>query len=318
MAVALSIIIPLYNAENYIVETINSVLREIPDNVEVIIVNDGSTDNSVALIKSKFSLQLNLGKLLLLEQPNSGVSVARNTGINNSKGDYITFVDADDLLFEDYYTSVFSVINNAAPDIIDIGFRKFSDQADLKSNRDIFTYDKFGALKTSEVINNVFARAVFYSWARIIKKTVLGDLGFPAGVNYCEDMIFLYQLYQKSETIYHIDKALYAYRDNPEGATRNMKPDYLEAMLALYQKLLKDNRPEISYLKITVFYVIYSCSGKIGKAVIPPLNVFIDSKKLAFKFFFDKQIPLRKKMILLMPNIHQRLAFLKTYFLSRK
>ena len=96
-----------------------------------------------------------------------------------------------------------------------------------------------------------------------------------------------------------------------------MKPDYLEAMLALYQKLLKDNRPEISYLKITVFYVIYSCSGKIGKAVILPLNIFIDSKKLAFKFLFDKQIPVRKKMILLIPNIHQKLASLKTYFLSR-
>ena len=317
MAVTLSIIIPLYNAENYIVETIESVVNKIPDNVEVIIVNDGSTDNSVSLIKSEFSTQLNSGKLLLLEQPNSGVSVARNTGIDNSKGDYITFVDADDLLFKDYYDSVFSIINSARPDIIDIGFRKFSNENELQSNSDIFTYNKFGTLKTNEVISNIFARAVFYSWSRIIKKTVLADLRFPPGVNYCEDLIFLYQLYQKSETIYHIDKALYAYRDNPDGATRNMKPDYLEAMLALYQKLLKDNRPEISYLKITVFYVIYSCSGKLGKAVILPLNVFIDSKKLGFKFFFDKKISLRKKMILLMPNIHQKLATLKTYFLSR-
>ena len=317
MAVALSIIIPLYNAENYIVETIHSVLSEIPDNVEVIIVNDGSTDNSIELIKNKFSPQLNSGKLLLLQQPNSGVSVARNTGIENSKGDYITFVDADDLLFEDYYDAVLSLINKVSPDIIDIGYRRFSDQNNLKNNHDMFTYNNFGFLKTNEVISNIFAHSLFYSWARVIKKTVLGDLRFPAGVNYCEDMIFLYQLYQKSETIFHIDKALYAYRDNPEGATRNMKPDYLEAMLALYQKLLKDNRPEISYLKITVFYVIYSCSGKIGKAVILPLNIFIDSKKLAFKFLFDKQIPVRKKMILLIPNIHQKLASLKTYFLSR-
>jgi glycosyltransferase involved in cell wall biosynthesis len=318
VAVILSIIIPLYNAENYIVETIDSVVSEMPDNVEVIIVNDGSTDNSVALIKNKFSSQLNSGELLLLQQPNSGVSVARNTGIENSKGDYITFVDSDDLLFEDYYTSVFSVINNTAPDIIDIGYRRFSDENDLKNNPDMFTYNKFGSLKTDKVLSNIFASSFFYSWARIIKKTVLGGLRFPAGVNYCEDMIFLYQLYQKSETIYHIDKALYAYRDNPEGATRNMKPDYLEAMLALYQKLLKDNRPEISYLKITVFYVIYSCSGKIGKAVRLPLNVFIDSKKLAIKFFFDKEIPLRKKMILFMPNIHQKLACLKSYCKSRR
>tara|TARA_R110000765_G_scaffold336654_2_gene426983 strand:+ start:775 stop:1731 length:957 start_codon:yes stop_codon:yes gene_type:complete len=318
VAVALSIIIPLYNAENYIVETIHSVLREIPDNVEVIVVNDGSTDNSIELIKNKFSSQLNAGKLLLLEQPNSGVSVARNTGIDQSKGDYITFVDADDLLFEDYYTSVFSVIKSLSPDIIDIGFRRFSDKEDLSNNPDMFTYNKFGALKTSEAINNVFAHAVFYSWARIIKRTVLGELRFPAGVNFCEDMIFLYQLYQKSATIYHIDKALYAYRDNPAGATRNIKPDYLDAMLSLYKKLIKDKRPEINYLKIAVFYVIYRCNGGSGKAIILPKSIFFDSKKLAFKFFFDKQIPLRKKMILLVPNIHQRLVSLKTYFLSRK
>ena len=317
MAVTLSIIIPLYNAESYIVETLDSVINEIPDNVEVIIVNDGSTDSSVAFIKSKFSPQLNSGKLLLIEQPNSGVSVARNTGIDNSKGDYITFVDADDLLFEEYYDAVFSIINSDAADIIDIGYRKFSEQADLKNNRDMFTYNNFGSLKTNEVISNVFAHAVFYSWARIIKKTVLGDLRFPIGVNFCEDMIFLYQLYQKSETIYHIDKALYAYRDNPAGATRNIKPDYIEAMLSLYQKLIKDKRPEINYLKIAVFYVIYRCNGGLGKMIILPTSIFIDSKKLAIKYFFDIKIPLRMKMILLMPNIHQKFAYLKAYYKSR-
>ncbi|TYK64776.1 glycosyltransferase family 2 protein [Colwellia echini] len=317
MRITLSLIIPIYNAKDFIVETIQSVLYEIPNNVEVILVNDGSTDNSVEIIKQNFASQLTSEQLILIEQTNAGVSVARNTGIEQSKGEYISFVDADDLLFNNYYESVFSIINSQSPDIIDIGFRQFSVNADLSKNPDMFTYNNFGLLNTDDVISNIFAKSVFYSWARITKRTVLGDLRFPAGVNFCEDMIFLYQLYQQSERIYHIDKALYAYRDNAAGATRNMKPDYIKSMLMLYNQILNDNRPEISYLKINVFYVIYRCHCELNKRISIPFAVFIDTKKLAVRSCFDKKIPLRKKMILAIPNIHRHLVKLKNYCKSR-
>jgi glycosyltransferase involved in cell wall biosynthesis len=305
--IKLSIIIPLYNAQDYIVNTVSSVLNGMPKNVELIIVDDGSTDNSVQLIKREFSKQLNTGYVSLLEQQNGGVSVARNTGIEQCKGEYITFVDADDLLFKDYYINVFSVIESESPDIIDIGFRRFSEEKDLRDNPDMFTYNDFGVLNTSDVISNIFSRAVFYSCTRITKKTVLGDLRFPEGVNFCEDMIFLYQLYQRSETIYHINKALYAYRDNADGATRNMKPNYLVTMLSLYFQLLKDRRPEINYLKVNVFYVIYRCSCELGESVPLPSKLFWDSKLLALNMLFQQRFPIRKRLILLAPNIFQLL-----------
>jgi len=313
----LSIIIPVYNAQDYIVDTVNSVLYNMPSNVEIIIINDGSTDNSVSLIKKEFSEYIELETILFIDQDNAGVSCARNVGINKSRGEYITFVDADDLLADNYYDVIFPVLTQYTPDIIEFGCTKFVKTEDINSNPTIFTQNNFGLLKTEAVIGDVFAQSIFYTPLRIINKQILKDLKFPVGVAFCEDMIFLYQLYQQSDIIYHIDKSLYAYRDNIDGATRNIKPDYLEAMLALYLTLLKDTRPEVSYLKVNVFYIIYRCSHELGKGVYLPFNIFIDSKKLVIKFLFDKKIPRRKKMILFMPNIYKKIVALKSYYKSR-
>jgi len=317
MRISLSVIIPIYNAKDFIVETIHSVLNEIPDNVEIILVNDGSTDNSVELIKSTFSQQLNSGLFVLVEQINSGVSVARNYGIEQSRGIYIAFVDADDLLSDTYYAEVMPLIQKNVADIIEFGYTPFTNTYRSKYTTPMFTHDNFGLHKINDVITSIFAKSIFYTPLRIVKREKLQELRFPVGVRFCEDMIFLSQLYQQSENIYHIDKALYGYRDNADGATRNMKPDYIESMLTLYRQILNDHRPEINYLKVNVFYVIYRCHCKLNKRITLPISVFIDTKKLAIQYCFDKKIPLRKKMILFMPNIHRYLVKLKNYFKSR-
>jgi glycosyltransferase involved in cell wall biosynthesis len=88
-----SIIIPLYNAENYIAETLKSVLDQTWKNKEIIIVNDGSTDNSLAIVKS-----FDFGEITVISQKNKGASAAKQTGLEHAKGDYIQYLDADDLL----------------------------------------------------------------------------------------------------------------------------------------------------------------------------------------------------------------------------
>jgi len=314
----ISIIIPVFNAEDYIVSSLQSVLKGITEEIEVIIINDGSNDKSVSLIKLHFGEQILSKQFKLIEQQNAGVSVARNVGISSSEGKYIAFVDADDLLINNYFEQVLPIINEKSPDIIEFGYRRFSDEIDIVTNRDGFTHKAFGELKTQDVIDGIFAVSIFYTPLRIIKKSVVADLNFPVGVKFCEDMIFLYQLYQKSESIYHIDKALYAYRDNSNGATRNMKPEYIDAMLQLYQNLLEDKRPEISYLKVSVFYVIWRCNKELGQSIRLPFNIFMDSKKLTIQFLFDSKISMMKKLILAMPNLYRILANLKSKYGVKK
>ena len=96
----LSIIIPVYNAEKYIGECIKSILQCDSSDIEIIIINDGSKDKSLSIIKE---YQKNDKRIYIIDKENEGVSIARNTGIKEAKGDWIMFVDADDILTNDWF-----------------------------------------------------------------------------------------------------------------------------------------------------------------------------------------------------------------------
>lgn len=96
----ISVIMPAYNVANYIEKSINSVLQQSYTDFELVIVNDGSTDNTREII---LDCQAKDNRIRLVEQTNQGVSVARNTGIENAQGEYISFLDGDDLWHQDFF-----------------------------------------------------------------------------------------------------------------------------------------------------------------------------------------------------------------------
>lgn len=122
-----SVIIPVYNAENYIVETINSVLDQTYPNIEIIIIDDGSKDNSYAISKGFTSK-----KLIVRQQKNSGASAARNHGLSIATGDYIQFLDADDLLSPDKIASQIQQLDQLKDYISICSTIHFSDSKNLK------------------------------------------------------------------------------------------------------------------------------------------------------------------------------------------
>jgi len=307
----LSLIIPVYNAQEYIVDTLSSVLIGITDEVEVILVNDGSTDESVELIKDNFPSQLNSGLFVLLEQENAGVSIARNVGIEHSKGEYVGFVDADDILLPGYFSEVLKIINDYSVDIIEFGYKTFCHKVDLKIASECFIHSNLGMLKREVVLNDIFAASTWYSWSRVIKGSLLKQFSFPQGVKFCEDMMLLTSVYPKSKYIYHIDKALYGYRINEAGATLNINSSYLPEMVSFYKRYLSCNDKCIDYLKINVFYVMYRCSFESNIKLNIDNELYIDSKKLFFRLLFDKRIPLRKKIILGCPSLFRKLSLFK-------
>lgn len=100
-----SVVIPLYNKQEYIQETINSVLNQTFQDFEIIVINDGSTDNSLKIIE-----QIQNNRVKIINQENKGLSAARNVGIKNAKANYIAFLDADDLWCKDFLESIFHLI----------------------------------------------------------------------------------------------------------------------------------------------------------------------------------------------------------------
>ena len=97
-----SFIVPCYNGEKYIVKCLDSILKQTSNNYEVIVINDGSTDNSINII-NKYK---NDKKIVIINQDNMGLSLARNNGINKAKGEYLIFVDCDDYIQNDFLKTI--------------------------------------------------------------------------------------------------------------------------------------------------------------------------------------------------------------------
>ena len=111
-----SVVVPVYNTEKYLDICLNSLVNQTIDDIEIIIVNDGSTDNSIKIIK-KYMKQYP-EKIVLLDQKNSGISVARNNGISIAKGEFIGFVDSDDFVELNMYENLYNAIKNTKSDIV--------------------------------------------------------------------------------------------------------------------------------------------------------------------------------------------------------
>ncbi|MDD9174991.1 glycosyltransferase family 2 protein [Aliivibrio sp. S2TY2] len=297
----LSIIVPVYNGEKYILEALDSYFQQFNSEVEVIVIDDGSTDGTYDIISNNYKCYIETGHLVLQRQENSGVSSARNAALCISKGDYITFLDSDDILQEQYTSSILKAIDLHKPDVVEFGFTMFSNKKEINESKKRFVYDKFGLINFKDVEDDVFLSSIWYPCIRAFKSTLFDNKEFPIGVNFCEDMMLLTNIYSEIEVVYHIKKSLYAYRINEDGATLNIKPDYFDNILNFLLLLPSNKNRTSDYLKIHLSYLLYRCY--YGKSL--PISVRITFAKLFVKYLFDSKLNIRKKLILGFPNTYR-------------
>lgn len=217
-----SIIIPLYNKEKSIVRTLKSILSQTIDDYEIIIVDDGSTDDSVRQVKS---VQDN--RIRIITQQNSGVSVARNRGIQEAKGEFIGFIDADDEWDEDYLQTQLDLIAKYKDcDVFSTNYRF----EDYLGNHYDTTINKlpFGNDDSDGVLTNYFevassSHVPVYTSAVIMRLNIILDInGFPIGVKSGEDLLTWARLAvkyniaytKKPHATYHLDEG-YEYGAEP-------------------------------------------------------------------------------------------------------
>ena len=136
-----SVIVPVYNTEKYIRECLDSILAQTYTNLECLIIQDGSTDNSVEICREYARAD---ARVRLYEQENRGLSTARNRGLDNMRGDYLTFVDADDCLSKNFLEITVKMMTENAADIVAVDDKKFKNETD----RIIFEYIKVNGFIT--------------------------------------------------------------------------------------------------------------------------------------------------------------------------
>ncbi len=196
----ISVIIPCYNVENYIEKCIDSIFEGTLKEIEVIAINDGSNDKTREILDK---LQKKYNKLNIIHKENEGVSIARNIGLKKVKGEYIAFLDSDDWVDKDMYNKLYLKAKENDYDIV-----ACDTTAVYPNYNTIISSNINDKTKSSEALM-INSYAVL--WNKIYKREILKGMEFKEGINFCEDVIFLYQLYPRVKRIGVIHQPLHFY-----------------------------------------------------------------------------------------------------------
>lgn len=216
----ISIIIPCFNAEKTLEKCLESVVQQSYANLEIIIIDDGSTDET-SLIYNKF--QSNDERILVLKQQNSGVSKARNTGVKAATGDYICFVDSDDWAELNYCSELYSLLvgENADISIVEASYedengnvlcsKPISDEKIFDGNRALVLL-----LEDQEIQS--------HPWGKLFKADLLKNVHFPENLKCFEDYSTLFKIFNKAVKVIKSNEKLYHYIQREDSLSHNLSP----------------------------------------------------------------------------------------------
>ena len=296
-----SIIIPVYNQEKFLVETLNSVLNQTFSNWECILVNDGSTDNSVAVLQPFLTHD---NRFHFINSENRGVSNARNLALQQVKGDYILFLDGDDLIHPEKIQQVLSNFQKN-PDL-SIVFNTTSYFQDTVENN-LYDMKIDGQLLT---FNNLILywgdKIILPIHSAIIKKSLFEGIEFNSNLTAQEDWLVWLRLFQKNPKVLVLDTVLSYYRKHESSRTQSfsVKEDHFKA-LQIFEKYIdaesykllllhqieryytraNDNATKLSEIKRSKTFRV----AIFLKNILIKLKLFGVIKLLTAKFFKDEK-----------------------------
>ena len=207
-----SVLIAVYNTEEYLQRCVASIVNQSYYLIEIIIVNDGSTDNS-ATICEQLSEEDN--RIKVIHQPNGGLSAARNTGIDNASGNYIVFIDSDDYVERDHIRNLYNLVTENEADISITDYIMEFENTGKRRKKKILT-NKAIIMDREEAIEDFLYQKHFTTaiWGRLFKRTLFDDVSFPLGRT-AQDVGVMYKLIDKANKVVFqsIPDYIYVQRD---------------------------------------------------------------------------------------------------------
>ena len=223
-----SIIVPIYNAENTLEKCVDSLLSQSYENIEVLLINDGSNDNSYLICKEYSKKD---GRVRVFSDINHGVSYARNQGLIHAKGEYITFVDSDDYVKKDLVESLFERMSISNADLIVSDFNNKNEIKDFCVNI---------AKENIKQIMFLFTNYLLFGpMQKLYKTDLIGDIRFPENYQYGEDLLFNLEYLKKAKTVSYINRQLYVYCIRENSLSTTIRWDMYENDMYLHIKLLE-------------------------------------------------------------------------------
>lgn len=230
-----SIVVPVYNCENYIERCIKSLLEQTYKNIEIILINDGSKDRSLDICK-KYS---NIDKrIVIIDKKNEGVSKARNTGIKKSNGKFISFVDADDYIDNTFIEEMLKKLYEYDADYVTCGYKRIYNEDHIEYVNNNLEEQVIDANEYITKLLNV-QNGYGFAHMKLIKKEKIQNIEFNPNIQVGEDALFNIMLCENLEKIAIYNKSLYNYFFNQNSVVRKFDDKYSEKYLKSMEEMCK-------------------------------------------------------------------------------
>ena len=263
-----SVIIPAYNAEKYIEQCVNSVIKQTYKQLEIIIVNDGSKDSTLEVLEK---LKSKDARIVVLNQKNKGLPAARNAGLKSCKGDYVFFLDSDDWIELSCIDTLMNI--------------------ELENNVDIVFFDYFKSYNNQEIEHHIYGKNFLYnnkqkdnfllwdmrtitSWGKLYSKKCISDILYDEKMKTAEDVDFNYRVYKNVKKAYFTNKCLLHYRILDQSAIHGYdanvrkKFEYPLARIASYMKTENEDELKAYYSFAAIAYIVICQNGVVRNDMI--------------------------------------------------
>lgn len=309
----ISIVVPIYNAEAFLEKCIQSLINQEYSNIQIILVNDGSQDDS---LKICYKFEKMDSRVVVIDQKNQGVSAARSAGIKVAKGEYIGFVDSDDFIYPTMYKFLLDKMlaeDSQCATLINFTVKPVAQDV-LKIRGPITNLKAIGELFLLQFPTSM--------WAYLYKTELVNKVNLSDDIHFFEDFEFNYNYLKLCEKVSVCQGVLYSYNSNPQSVNQQEINVKKISCLKIYAKLVSDiarfNSKELSDRAVFfrahfIVSMLLSFSASIKESKVFFLTCFRENiSDLGWRFYLSSYVPLSYKVVILSfyinPYIAERLV----------
>lgn len=294
-----SVIIPVFNAEKYIDDCLKSVSNQNYSNIEILIINDGSVDNSLMICEKWKELD---SRIAIYTRENCGVSNSRNFGLDKSKGQYVTFVDADDVIAEDCVSILVEMLEKDSRADCSI-IRCSVSENSFSSGESIY-------LKREESKKAIYTYLGGFACGRLFTSNVIkqNNLRFDTDIAVCEDLIFNDKYLDNSSGIVYADAVKYFYRQHQQSAFHNLNNlKWFDCIKAYGRLLEKATHEEFLILIYKYLQLLYEAKYRAKFLKNDSISMMV-REEFVKNEHYKKQLAIKQKFKLLVYKYFYRLV----------
>lgn len=308
----ISVIVPVYNVGEYVESCISSICNQSYKKIELILVDDGSTDNSLQVCKKKEEIDK---RIKVLSSNHGGVSVARNLGLSRAQGEYILFIDADDYVEKDMLEYLYGRISKANADVATCEFDKvYPDGKHMMSGK-----HKDYEIKGKQVIEEINYGGEFtpFLFNKLFKKNILEGICFQEGVSLGEDYGFIMQVMLKHPLIVRGSECKYHYRQRSTSVSyqgfvsydraKKNRENYKDTYELLVKADIQLEKSALAYYILQEMAVVISMvkSGRKEKRLLKEIQKVV--RKNLWSYLRISRVPFYLKCCAILFSIHENL-----------